>query len=158
MESTLSYKPLPAICEPWHQCHIDVLLLERIKRHRSSVHEVLHEGQRAISKIALFEWDFHGIGNEIRMCSTINKHQDEHQAKLLGSPKFLDYLTENGRVMGFFLEKLGGEFASMDDLPNCKKVLHKLREMDLIHGDVDRSSKNVRMINFEYAEDLRKES
>ncbi|PSS10957.1 hypothetical protein M430DRAFT_37085 [Amorphotheca resinae ATCC 22711] len=163
IESTLSYEPLPAIPKPWHHRRIDVLSLKHIKRHRSNVHEVLYGGRPAISKIALFEWDFHRIGNETRVYSTLMKHQDQHPAEPPCAPKFLGHLTENDRVIGFLLEKVEGEFASIDDMPNCKKVLHRLHGMGLIHGDVnrynfivDRSNNNVRMIDFEHAEDLDK--
>ncbi|KAH9214490.1 hypothetical protein DL95DRAFT_389460 [Leptodontidium sp. 2 PMI_412] len=138
IESTLSFQQLPAISEPRHPHRIDVLLLKRIKRHRSNVYEVLYEDQPAISKIALFEWDFRRIENETREYSTIREHLDQHPAEPPCALNFLGHLTENGRVIGFLLEKVEGEFASIGDMPNCQKVLRRLHGMGLIHGDANR--------------------
>ncbi|KFY44087.1 hypothetical protein V495_03631 [Pseudogymnoascus sp. VKM F-4514 (FW-929)] len=77
------------------------------------------------------------------------------------SPAFLGHVTENGRVIGMLLEKLEGEFASMDDLPACRDALKNFHLMNIVHGDVnrynfivDRSKKpvHVRLVDFEYAE------
>jgi hypothetical protein len=77
------------------------------------------------------------------------------------APAFLGHLIENGRVIGLWLEKVDGGFASIDDLPQYKKALCGLHGMGLVHGDVnrfnfivDRSSGHVRMIGFEHAEEF----
>ncbi|CAI6340619.1 unnamed protein product [Periconia digitata] len=161
IESILSHKPLPEIHEPWHHRRIDVLSLKRTKRHRSNVHEVSYEDRPAIAKIALFEWDFQRIENETIIYSIINKHQHQHPAEPPCAPEFLGHLTENDRVIGFLLEKVDGEFASIENVSDCQNVLHRLHGMGLIHGDVnrynfivDQSHKTVRMIDFEHAEEF----
>lgn len=175
LQSTISYDPLPAIQTTWHPKRIDVLSLKQTKRYRSNVHEVLFEGYPAIAKIACFDWEIPRIENETLAYSIINQHQHQHpdsKPSTTIAPDFLDHLTEgeNGRVIGFLLEKVDGEFASTDDLPECEEALRRLHGMGLIHGDVnlynfivDRSSHNnssnndghvVRMVEFDHAEDF----
>lgn len=57
------------------------------------------------------------------------------------------------------MEKVDGEFASIDDMPNCQNALCRLHGMGVIHGDanrynfiIDRSHDIVRMVDFEHAE------
>jgi len=80
------------------------------------------------------------------------------------APKFLGHLTENGRVIGMLLEKLEGEFASIDDLPACSATLLKLHNIGLVHGDVnrynfivDRAKGDARLLDFERVEGFEEE-
>ncbi|OBT62781.1 hypothetical protein VE03_07676 [Pseudogymnoascus sp. 23342-1-I1] len=77
------------------------------------------------------------------------------------APAFLGHVTENGRVIGMLLEKLEGDYASIDDLPACREALKNIYLMNMVHGDVnrynfivDRSKKpvHVRLVDFEHAE------
>ncbi len=76
-------------------------------------------------------------------------------------PAFLGHVTENGQVIGMLLEKLEGDFASMDDLSACREALENFHRMNMVHGDVnrynfiiDRSKEpvHVRHVDFEHAE------
>lgn len=76
-------------------------------------------------------------------------------------PAFLGHVTENGRVIGMLLEKLVGDFASIDDLSACREALENFHRMNMVHGDVNRynfildRSKDpvhVRLVDFEHAE------
>ena len=64
-------------------------------------------------------------------------------------------------MIGMLLEKLEGDFASMDDLPTCREALENFHRMNMVHGDVnrynfilDRSKEpvHVRLVDFEHAE------
>lgn len=51
------------------------------------------------------------------------------------------HLTENGRVMGFLVEKVEGRFACSDDLAQCEALLrrlHGLGDLGLVPRDVNR--------------------
>ncbi|KAF2964766.1 hypothetical protein GQX73_g8802 [Xylaria multiplex] len=140
------HEPLQEITFTWHEKRIDVLSLPRIKRLRSGVFETLYEGRAAVAKIARFEWQIPSLTRETwAYC-------------------FLGHLTENGRVMGFLMEKLEGRFACLDDLTQCAallKRLHGLGDLGLVHGDVNRYNfiveecyrGCVRLVDFEHAQD-----
>ncbi|KAG6094982.1 hypothetical protein E4U30_002883 [Claviceps sp. LM220 group G6] len=62
-------------------------------------------------------------------------------------PKFLGHLTEgsNGRIIGFVTEWLGGtRFAEPRDLDGCKKVLARLHQLGIKHGDINKYNFLVR--------------
>lgn len=96
------------------------------------------------------------LQNETVIYSIINENQPRGELPI--APTFLGHLTENGRVIGFLLEKAEGTSAAIEDLPKCEKVLGQLHDMGLIHGDVNRynfivnrSNGHVRMVDFEHA-------
>lgn len=159
LTSELSYEPLPAVKTIWHPKTIDVLSLEKVKRHRSGVHEVLHSGLLAICKIACFGWQIPRIEHETYTYSVVEEYREPEDPVI--APAFLGHVTENGRVIGMLLEKLEGNFASMDDLPACREALENFHRMNMVHGDVnrynfilDRSKEpvHVRLVDFEHAE------
>jgi hypothetical protein len=83
-----------------------------------------------IAKIARFEWKLPRIEQETRAYQLLE-----------GSglaPRFLAHVHENGRIMGFLLEKTEGRPASFQDLSACEAALRKLHGMGLVHGDVNR--------------------
>lgn len=138
LESVLSFDPLPAAQEIWHPQKIDVLSLERKRMFKSPVVEVLYHGQPAITKIACFDWDIPRIDKETWAYSTISQHQQQHPNIPRIAPEFLAHLTENGRVIGILMEKIDGEFASIDDLPACEEALRRVHDIGWVHGDVNR--------------------
>ncbi|KAH6716144.1 alpha-galactosidase A [Leptodontidium sp. MPI-SDFR-AT-0119] len=155
----LSFEALPAVKTIWHPKTIDVLSLEKVKRHRSGVHEVLFSGLPAICKTACFGWQIPRIEHETYTYSVIEEYREPGDPVI--APAFLGHVTENGRVIGMLLEKLEGDFASMDDLPVCREALENFHHMNMVHGDVnrynfilDRSKEpvQVRLVDFEYAE------
>lgn len=155
--SDISREALPAVETVWHPNIVDVLSLEEVKRHRSAVHEVLYGGRQVICKIARFEWNIPCMENETQVYSIIDQYKDNGIPAV--APAFLGHVAENGRVMGILLEKLEGEFASIDDLSACKELLSRLHRMNIIHGDVnrynfmvDRVKGSVRLVDFEHAE------
>lgn len=165
-----STEPLREIETTWHDQRIDVLSLEREERFRSGVHEVHYNNAPAIAKIACFPWQIPQIERETWAYSELEYHHRQHPDEPPIGPRFLAHLKENdGRVVGFLLEKLGGEPACIDDLANCEALLRRLHDgVGLVHGDVnrynfivDRAKGYVRLVDFEHArafeEELAKE-
>lgn len=96
------------------------------------------------------------MDNETRVYSIIEEYRDDGLAV---APAFLGHVAENGRVMGILLEKLEGDFASIDDLASCEGALSILHGMKIVHGDpnrhnfiIDRVKGDVRLVDFEHAE------
>ncbi|KAI5856719.1 alpha-galactosidase A [Durotheca rogersii] len=162
LTSTTSTDPLPEIQTTWHELRVDVLKLERTRRFRSGVHEVQYNGAPAIAKIACFQWDIARIERESWAYSIMARHHNQHPNESPIAPNFLGHLTENGRTMGFLLQKVNGEPACIDDLANCEALLRRLHRLGLIHGDVNRynflvdriSGSSIRLVDFEHAEEL----
>ncbi|KAJ8123737.1 hypothetical protein ONZ43_g381 [Nemania bipapillata] len=99
-----------------------------------------------IAKIASFEWELPRIEQETRAYQLLE-----------GSglaPRFLAHIHENGRIMGFLLEKLEGRSASIQDLSGCEAALRKFYELGFVHGDVNRynflvTEDGVKLLDFE---------
>lgn len=69
------------------------------------------------------------------------------------APGFLAHLTESGRVMGFLMEKVGGQFASIDDLAACERALGRFHsDVNRYNFLVDRASGEVRLLDFKHTE------
>lgn len=158
LEVTTTNDPLPAVQNVWHRRRIDALTLKRSKRYRSTVHEVLYNGEPAIAKIAAFAWQVPGMERETWAYSVLDQYQRQHPSEPLISPRVLGHLTEEGRVMGLLLEKLEGTFASMDNFVACENTLHRLHATGLVHYDINRynfiveeDSGQVKVVDFEHA-------
>lgn len=55
------------------------------------------------------------------------------------APKFLGHLTEDGRVIGFLMERItNAKHAGPEDLTACQQVLSQLHQLGIRHGDVNR--------------------
>lgn len=59
------------------------------------------------------------------------------------------------------LERVGGYFASIDNIAECEAALRDLHGMSLVHGDancynfiVDSATSHIRMVDFEHAEEF----
>ncbi|KAF5234123.1 hypothetical protein FAUST_7774 [Fusarium austroamericanum] len=119
----------------WHQTRIDCLDLEKTKSLTPMVfqavsHSTILPSDTMITKIARFEWEMPRMEQETRA------YQLLEGSRL--APRFLGHIHENGRVMGFLLEKLEGRSASIQDLDACETALGKLHELGLLHGDANR--------------------
>jgi predicted Ser/Thr protein kinase len=54
-------------------------------------------------------------------------------------PRFLGHLTEEGRVIGFLMERIpAGRHAGPQDLEACQKTLSRLHDLGILHGDINR--------------------
>lgn len=171
-------EPLRQIETTWHDQYIDVLSLKREERFRSGVHEVQYNNAPAIAKIACFPWQIPQIERETWAYSELAHYHRQHPDEPPIGPRFLAHLKEenndDGRVVGFLLEKLGGEPACIDDLAECEALLGRLHGgVGLVHGDVNRYNfivdrarrydhgADIRLVDFEHArafeEELAKE-
>ena len=159
LESTISSNPLWSVQQVWHPERIDVLSLPNVKEYRSTVHEVTYHGRPAITKIACFDWQISNIDNETWAYSVISQRMKQNPDARVIAPKFLGHLTENGRVMGMLLEKVEGDFATIEDFRSCETAVRKVHALGLTHGDInrynfviDRLSLNTYLVDFEHAE------
>ncbi|KAG5806436.1 hypothetical protein H9Q74_007154 [Fusarium xylarioides] len=157
IQSDISFEPLDKIECTWHPRQIDILSLKRIKYHKQRIREVEYEGKTAISKIAILEWLIPQIEHETRMYEALTRLQSPDEDRM--TPEVLGHLFEGGRNIGFLLEKIEGECAKLADLPKCEAALRRLHELGFVHGDanrynfiVEQSTGNVKMIDFEHAE------
>jgi hypothetical protein len=54
-------------------------------------------------------------------------------------PKFLDHLSEEGRVIGFIIERITDcRYATPEDLPLCQQALSEIHQLKMKHGDPNR--------------------
>ncbi|KAF4946741.1 hypothetical protein FGADI_10945 [Fusarium gaditjirri] len=157
VQSDISFEPLDEVESTWHPRHIDVLSLKRIKYHKQRVREVEYQGKTAIKKIAVLQWLVPQLEHETRMYEALTRLQGPGVARL--TPEFLGHLFEGGRNIGFLLEKIEGDYATLQDLPKCEAALRKLHDLGFVHGDanrynfiVERSTGNIKVIDFEHAE------
>jgi predicted Ser/Thr protein kinase len=162
LEFLLMNRPLAGVECQWHHASIDCLELQSIKQLTPTVFEavLLHSDVTSISlpspeatviaKIARFEWEVPRIEQETRAYQLLEGHGL--------APRFLAHVHENGRVMGFLLEKLEGRSASLADLDICGAALGRLHALGLVHGDVNRYSflvteEGVKLLDFEHLQE-----
>lgn len=155
LEYTLTDQRLPGVNNQWHHLSIDCLSLEKTNLLTAMVFEaVLHSPvlthhdskPTVIAKIARFEWELPRIERETRAYQLLE-----------GSglaPRFLGHVHENGRIMGFILEKLEGSPASISHLSSCETAIGGLHRLGLLHGDVNRynflvTEEGVKLLDFE---------
>jgi len=155
LRTSISNRPLAGVKCRWHQTLVDCLELERTKLLTASAFEavshltlpiIFQTPTTVIAKIARFEWEIPRIERETRAyqlleCSGL-------------TPRFLGHIHENGRIMGFLLEKIEGRPASIQDLDICEASLGKLHELGFLHGDANRynflvTEEGVKLLDFE---------
>lgn len=152
--SRVSYEPLDEISPCWHPRRIDVLSVRRTARYNARTSLVEFEGRQVVCKLSPFPWEIVSLERETLAYEDISKSSEN----ALIAPQFLGHLTENGRVIGFLLEKIEGTSANLSDLPLCTAALKTLHSIGLVHGDVnkhnfviDREKGEARLIDFEHA-------
>ncbi|KAK4163130.1 cyclin f-box [Cladorrhinum sp. PSN259] len=151
LETSISNRTLPGVKCQWHDIKVDCLVLDKTKQLTTMAFEavsrsILPSQGTLIAKIARFEWELPRIEQETRAYQLLE-----------GSglaPRFLAHIHENGRIMGFLLEKIEGRSASVQDLGVCKTALGKLHKLGFVHGDVNRynflvTEGGVKLIDFE---------
>lgn len=155
LKTSVLNRTLAGVKGQWHHIKVDCLELEKIKQLTAMTFEAVSHSilpaalpypATIIAKMARFEWEVPRIEQETRAYQLLE-----------GSglaPRFLAHVYENGRVMGFLLEKIKGRFASFHDLSICEAALGKLHKRGLVHGDVNRynflvTEEGVKLLDFE---------
>lgn len=124
---------LPGVTNPWHPLQIDHLELHMGQKLRSNVYEAtcLQFNSTIIVKFARFAWETPQIDAETSAYQWIENHQ-------IG-PKFLGHLSEEGRVIGFIVERIMDcRHATPEDLSLCQLTLSKLHKLGIKHGDINK--------------------
>jgi predicted Ser/Thr protein kinase len=146
-----SRKAFPSIAPLWHAKSYDHLSLKIGQRLRANVYMASSQQfeKPIIAKFARFGWEIGYYTAETQVYSWID-------GRNIG-PEFLGYLTEEGRVIGFLIEHVGGHHATISDLPACKAVVERLHSLVILHRDLNKhnfsiSERGAVLIDFETAE------
>ena len=164
LKVSLSTQQLASVQNVWHSTQIGVLELERVERLTATAFEAVistttsptqqaatlsSQWSRLVAKIARFEWEIPRVERETRAYQLLQQKDSEL------APRFLGHIREGDRVIGFLLEKLEGKrHADISDLHECETALHRLHNLGLLHGDVNRHNflvnhDGIKLIDFE---------
>ncbi|OJJ47933.1 hypothetical protein ASPZODRAFT_131545 [Penicilliopsis zonata CBS 506.65] len=124
---------LPGVQNTWHETYVDYLELSIGRKLRTGIYEARCSlfNEIVIAKFARFPWEIQYMENETTAYQWISGHT-------IG-PRFLGHLTENGRVIGFLMERITDtQHASPEDLEACREVLTRLHDVGVRHGDTNR--------------------
>ncbi|OTA95093.1 hypothetical protein M434DRAFT_57462, partial [Hypoxylon sp. CO27-5] len=155
LKTSILNRALAGVKCQWHHTRVDCLGLEKTEQLTATAFEAVSHSTltttipsqtTVIAKLARFEWEIPRIERETRAYQLLE-----------GSglaPRFLAHIHENGRIMGFLLEKIEGRPASIQDLSACETALRKLHELGVVHGDVNRhnflvTEEGVKLLDFE---------
>jgi hypothetical protein len=121
-------KELKGVQQCWHTDRIDLRDLEPIKYFNECVCHCIYQSQPVVAKIARFEFEIPYIERESAVYHIINSQN-------IG-PRFLGYLTENGRVMGILLDYIPARrvFTSANS-EICLHALRKLHQLNILLND-----------------------
>lgn len=135
LEAALSSADLPGVKTVWHLQMINHLDIERTGYLALLAQECKWKAdsgpERMIAKMARFSWEVQHMEAETRMYQVLGG---------LGiAPKFLGHVHEEGRVIGFLLEKIpDGRHAEPADLEICKAALRRFHGLGFVHGDCNK--------------------
>ena len=155
LRSSFSTRTLTGVKCQWHPTLVNCLELKRTQILTALTFEALspsalptitQSSSTIIAKIARFDWEIPRIDRETRAYQLLE-----------GSglaPRFLGHIHENGRIIGFLLERVEGRPASIQDLDICETVLKRLHQLGYLHGDANRfnfliAEEGVKLIDFE---------
>jgi len=149
--SSTTEEYLPSITTTWHPLNVEYLGLTLGEKLLSNVHEATSPDlgdSVVIAKFADFHWEIGYYNDEVLAYSWLEDTD-------IG-PKFLGNITEDGRTIGFLVEKISGRHAEHADLPLCEEVLSKLHALGIVHNDVNRhnfiiSGDRAWLLDFEMA-------
>ncbi|KAI9875361.1 MAG: hypothetical protein M1830_008579 [Pleopsidium flavum] len=143
-------KAFRGITHAWHATKVDYLSLSLGKMLMANVYEAssAHFDTPVIAKLARFPWEIDYYEAETEAYAWIEGHG-------IG-PRFLGHLTEEGRIIGFLLERVEGRHAVIGDLSACRAVVSKLHDLGIVHGDLNKHNflvfeSRVVLLDFETA-------
>lgn len=103
-----------------------------------------------VAKFACWEWEIDYMNDECAAYQWIEGHD-------IG-PKFLGHIHEEGRVIGFLVERVAdgagdAHHATPVDLESCSQALARLHKLGILHGDINNynmlvTSKGVTLVDF----------
>ncbi|KAJ5602832.1 Lipopolysaccharide kinase [Penicillium hordei] len=123
----------PGVENTWHNTFVDYMDLGEIRRLRTGVYEVKcpQFEELVVVKFARFDWEIGYMEGETAGYQSIEGCE-------IG-PRFLGHLTEDGRVIGFLMERIANaRHAGPQDLDICQGTLARLHALGIKHGDVNR--------------------
>lgn len=123
----------PSVQNTWHGTYVDFLELSIKQRLHTGIYEVKHPmfDHLVVVKFARFHWEIQYLENETTAYEWLSGHN-------IG-PRFLGHLTENGRVIGFLMERItDARHATIEDTETCRTALSRLHDLGIRHGDVNR--------------------
>lgn len=135
LEVKLSSDNLPGVETNWHSRMINFLDIERTNYLTLLAQECKWKtdsgSERMVAKMARFHWEVQYMEAETRMYQVL-----EGRGIAL---KFLVHIHEEGRVIGFLLEKIpDGRNAEPADLEICQEALRRSHELGYVHGDCNK--------------------
>ena len=142
---------LPGVTHLWHPVQIDHLDLHLGQRLKANVFEATSPqfDLPVIVKFATFPYEIQYLDSETSAYQWLQNHQ-------IG-PRFLGHVTEEGRVIGFAIERVTNFRHGMpDDLALCQQALSKLHRLNIKHGDINKHNflihdDRVTLIDFDCA-------
>lgn len=141
---SISTRTLAGVKCQWHPTLVNCLELKRTQLLTALAFEAVSPSALAtnsqspptiVAKIARFDWEIPRIDRETRAYQLLD-----------GSglaPRFLGHIHENGRIIGFLLERVEG-----------RPALERLHQLGYLHGDANRfnfliAEEGVKLIDFE---------
>ncbi|KAG6867139.1 hypothetical protein C0993_006393 [Termitomyces sp. T159_Od127] len=131
--SEVAQVELPSVSHLWHPVQIDYLSLRMGRSLRPNMYEASTPqfDLPIVVKFAQIPYDMPYLDSETSAYQRIQNHD-------IG-PKFLGHLTEEGRVIGFAVERITNcQHASPEDLALCQQALSKLHQLGIKHGDINK--------------------
>jgi serine/threonine protein kinase len=148
----VAQKQFRGVSAPWHPTmvdHLDIVLGEKLVQ---GVYDATCSQFETplVAKFACWEWDIGYIEDECTAYQWIEGHNIE--------PKFLGNINEEGRVIGFLMERVTDEtgdarHATPADHEACSQALAKLHQLGILHGDINKynllvTNKGVTLVDF----------
>jgi hypothetical protein len=125
---------LPGVTHLWHPFKIDHLDLHMGRKLKPNVYEATIPflfNLSIVVKFARFPSEIQYLDSETSAYQWLQNHQ-------IG-PQFLMHLTEEGRVIGFAMERITNfRHATPEDLALCQQALSKLHRLNIKHGDINK--------------------
>ncbi|KAJ5124874.1 uncharacterized protein N7515_008699 [Penicillium bovifimosum] len=129
----------PSVQNVWHETSVEYTELEVGEKLRTGIYEIKCHlfDEPVVIKFARLDWEIQYLENETTAYQWIEGYD-------IG-PRFLGHLTEDGRVIGFMMERIkDARHAGPQDLEACTEVLSRLHGLGIHHGDTNRFNFLVR--------------
>jgi predicted Ser/Thr protein kinase len=123
----------PGVENTWNETYVDYSEIVVGEKLRTGIYEVKCNlfNDVVVVKFARFDWEIPYLESETTAYQWIEGYG-------IG-PQFLGHLTEDGRVIGFLMERIkDARHAGPQDLESCRKALSRLHCLGIRHGDTNR--------------------